>query len=522
VEAVCNADGTLQAVLESLASLIDHSLLQQKTDVAGETRFELLRVIREYALERLTESGETEAMRRGHAAYYLALAGQANHHLWRESIATWLDRLDREHDNLRAALDYYISRADGAEPSLQMAGCLWRFWEIRGYFTEGRSWLEKALARRGAALPASRWLSLHGAGNLACDQGEYETAKGYYAESLDLLRELGHQRGIANSLINLGNVALVQGAYEQALAFTEEAFAIHRQLNNQIGIAAALNNLADIALHQSRYGQAKTLSLESLAAYRELGDERGIGWAHRRLGTIAQHRCAYSQAAQYYQESMLALQKLKNQADMVWLLFDLGELARRQGDDQQAEASYRKCLALAKETGDTKAIASSLNSLAILAHRQGDDNQATAWCDQSIAIQREIGDKYGLAESLHNRGNIAQDRQEYAAACRYYQESLTLRQKLKEPRGIAYSLEALAALALAEAPGAVRAVQLFSAATALRKAIGAPLSPFDHIRSEQTLATLRAVLSEEAFATAWVEGQALTLEEVVAYALETA
>src|SRR5262249_17819053 len=157
----------------------------------------------EYALARLAESGETEALRRRHAAYFLALAQEAGNELWRENIAAWLDRLDREHDNLRAALDYYLSRPHWVESSLQMAGSLWRFWEMRNYVTEGRRWLEKALARRAVATPASCWLALHAAGNLAGDMGDYGTARRYYEESLALLRELGHKRGIALSLINL-------------------------------------------------------------------------------------------------------------------------------------------------------------------------------------------------------------------------------------------------------------------------------------------------------------------------------
>lgn len=522
MEAVCNADGALPDVLEGVASLLNQSLLQQEASMQGSPRFGMLRLVREFALELLAESGETEAMRQRHAAYYLALAVQADYHLWHENIASWLDRLDQEHDNLTAALDYYISHPEGAESGLQMAGSLWRFWEMRGHVTEGRSWLEKALARREEVPPANRWLTLHGAGNLAVDLGDYETAKGYYAESLDLLRDLGHQRGVGLSLINLGNLALMQGAWEQATVFTEEALAIHRQLKDSIGIAIALNNLADITLRQGRYDRAETLSLESLAVYRELGDERGIGWALQMLGTIARYRCAYPQAAQFYQESMLAFQKLKNQADRAWLLFDLGELARQQGDNPQAAASYQESLALAQEMVDRRAFASSLNSLAILAHEQGGDDQAATWCDRSIAIQRQIHNQYGLAESLHNRGNIAYDRQEYAVARTHYQESLSIRQRLKELRGVAYSLEALAALTLAETSDTERAVRLCSAAAALRETIEASLPPVDRIRSEKTLTALHAVLGEDAFATAWIEGQVLTLEQAIAYALAEA
>jgi predicted ATPase len=518
LEAVCNADAALPDVLAAAAALVDQSLLQQEADGQRDPRFSPLRLVRDFALEQLVASGEAETIRQRHADYYLAFVTEAERNLWRADIAIWLDRLDREHDNLRAALDFYIGQPDGALSALQMAGRLWRFWQIRGFFSEGRTWLEKALARRGEAPPNGRWLALHGAGNLACDQGRYDAAAGYYAESLGLLRGLGDARGVANSLINLGQAAFKRGKVAEATVLTKEALALHRGLHNAIGIGVALNNLAEIALLQSRYADAETLAREGLALYHELGDERGIGWALHRLGTVAAYRGDSAQAGQLYRESMLAFEKLKNQADMVWLLFDLGELARQQGDLSQAEAAYQECLAYAEAAGNTQAVAAALNGAANLAHARGDDSRATTWCERAIAIQRELRDTVGLATSLHLRGIIAHDAQDAAAAVTYHRESLTHRQRVNDRRGIAYSLEALAA-AWAHRPSPERAVCLFATATALRAAIGAPLSPVDRTRVVPAVAALRARLGDAAFAAAWAAGDCLPLEQAIADAL---
>ena len=129
-----------------------------------------------------------------------------------------------EHDNLRAALTWYTSQADGVEPALLMAGYLWRFWEMRGHWTEGRRWLDKALARRAEAAPSVRWIPLHGAGNLACTQGEYEQAQVFYEESLTVTRELDHKYGMANSLLNLGYVSSTTETMRRREHFTRKHY----------------------------------------------------------------------------------------------------------------------------------------------------------------------------------------------------------------------------------------------------------------------------------------------------------
>lgn len=531
-ETLCQGDGRLALfVLQGITALIDKSLLKALEPVGDEPRFSMLETICEFGLRALAEEGEAAAIRDAHAAYFFELVQQAEPHFWGADLAQWVNRLEAEIDNLRAALNHYLTQAESAERSLQFAGSLWRFWEIRGYIVEGRAWLERALERRAEVPPSSRWLPLHGAGNLATDQGDYETAQSCYRESLQLLQELlptledpaairSTQRGIANSLTNLGNIALLQGDCEQAMAFSEEALSLHRQLNNQIGMAITINNLATINLYQSRYAQAEALSKESLALYRTLGDERGIGWNLQRLGTIARDRGEYERASTSYQECMALFEKLSNQADRAALLFDLGELARQQGEGEQAEAHYQAGLALAQELGNKKEIANLLDRLGIIACQRGHHPQAATLSEQSLALHREIGNRFGLSEALYDRGQIAMAQGDYSAAARYYTESLPIKSQLGDQRGIVALLKALALIPLAAERSPKRAARLFAAAEKLRRATGIIVPPAEQAREEGALAAIRTALGAEAFASAWATGEKLEIEQAVADARE--
>ncbi|MFQ5794790.1 MAG: BTAD domain-containing putative transcriptional regulator [Candidatus Bipolaricaulia bacterium] len=206
-EAVCIGADNLELkmdILDGLASLVDKNLLRRKEQADGEPRFLILETIREYGLERLEASGESEAIRRTHADYYLALAEQAEPKLEGPDQRMWLDRLEVEHDNLRAALVWFEQNGE-AEAELRLGGALWGFWHMRGYLSEGRRWLEGALAKgEDRDVSASvRAKALHGAGVLTHEQGDYERATVLYEESLDLRRELGDKPGVAILLSNL-------------------------------------------------------------------------------------------------------------------------------------------------------------------------------------------------------------------------------------------------------------------------------------------------------------------------------
>ncbi len=352
-ETVCGADGPGGGdVLEGLTSLMDKSLLRREDGTDAEPRFGMLETIREYGLEHLAESGETEALRRQHAAYYRVLAEQAEPALTGPDQPRWLGRLEREHDNLRAALQWARESRD-ALAGLHLAGTLWRFWYTHGHLTEGRAWLEGFLdASRDAEVPlAVRAKALIGAGVLANMQADYERAAELCEESLSLYRALVDLQGIAVALNVLGNVAVNQGDFERAVNLSEESLALQRQVGQKRGIALALNNLAHVVLQQGDHQRAAALCEESLALARELGESRSIAAA----------------------------------------LTHLADIARDQGSDEQAAAMYAEGLPLLRSIGDHHGVAICLEGVAAAHGALGRQERAARLCGAAAALRDATG-----------------------------------------------------------------------------------------------------------------------------------
>jgi len=310
-EAVCSAPGPSRAsVLDGLAVLTDNNLTRIEDAVdgtgEGEPRVGMLETLRAYGLERLEAAGEAAAVRGRHAAYYLALAEAADLELMGAGQATWLARLDADHDNMRAALDWAGERADdGDEMALQLAGALWRFWWIRGHLAEGRRWMEELLGRSGGSA-AVRARALNGGGNLAWGQGDYARATAWYEESLVFWRQVGDAAGIARALNNLGMVLHEQGDLGGAQARYEESLALHRQRRDldRWSIAATLNNLGRAVHEQGDRARAAALFAESLVLKQEIGDSAGTAATLGNLADVASADGDYLHAATLYRDSV--------------------------------------------------------------------------------------------------------------------------------------------------------------------------------------------------------------------------
>jgi predicted ATPase/class 3 adenylate cyclase len=335
------------SILDGLASLVDKSLLRQEEGVGGETRFVMLETIREFALEQLQASAEAEAIRQRHAGYFLLLAEQAEPELTGPLQTAWFERLESEHDNMRAALQWALGR-EAAGVALGLAGALWRFWYIHGHLSDGRRWLESALALvdstldDNALLPgrarvrASRleaWAkALTGAGVVAWVQGDYRRAHVYYADALSLFRELKDRAGIAQTLNNKGMVALHQERYGQAKLYYQASLTLFRELNHTWGIANTLGNLGMVAQLQGDDAQAQRVYMESLALRRKLGDRRGIAMMLNNLGEVTLNQGDTPQSYGFYIESLALCRELQDKEGAAYCLEGLAAVAaaRRQ------------------------------------------------------------------------------------------------------------------------------------------------------------------------------------------------
>jgi tetratricopeptide (TPR) repeat protein len=302
-EAVSNHAGELGIdSFDTLVSLVDRSLVREEEGVDGEPRFSMLETLREYALERLHASGEGEELRRRHAQYFLGLAEAAKPEMRGSEQAFWLRREQEEHDNLRAALTWASSRGEG-EHVLRLAVSLFDFWCIRGYLSEGRSWLEKALAAPVAGTLALRAEALQGVGDIALTQGDYDQAQVFGERGLLAARQSGDMRCVAKSLHDLGEVAVGKGEYERARALYEESAAIARELGEKP--ASTIANLADLALAVGDYERAAVHAAEALALQREGKNKQGTAISLFNLASAHLQCGRHTEAAPLLRETIL-------------------------------------------------------------------------------------------------------------------------------------------------------------------------------------------------------------------------
>jgi predicted ATPase/transcriptional regulator with XRE-family HTH domain len=385
-------------VLDLLVGLVDKSLvLVEERD--GEARYRLLETLREYAQERLAESGQADDLREAHAVFFLALAEQRAATDWNGHDVRYLDQLEVEHENLRAALQWFADRGD-AERGLRLSSALGIFWFIRGYFTEGQRWLDYHLGRSDRVSTVIRATALEVAGRLAFGRADLEVAATYARESVATWRRLGDRRRFADVLHLLGQIARNQCSYPDALAALEESLQINQEYDDQFFIAEDLFQLGLIARQRSELARARSLLNRALTIQSALGHPRPVGITLFHLGLVAEEQGDYSREQSLYEQSVGFLQQVKDRRELAFLLDGFASLS--------------------------------------------------------------------VARSQYRRGAV-----------------------------------------------------LSGAATALRQQIGSAVPPPMQPRVDRTLRLARDGLGEAAFAQALAEGQAMTLEEAIAYALES-
>ncbi len=338
VEAVCG-DGL--DVLAGLESLVDKSLMRLSSGLGDTPRFAMLETIREYAVERATERGETDGLRRAHAELFAGLVAQANPLLMASGKRQWLDRLELEHDNLRAALVWAIEQRE-AETALRMSAGLWRFWQMRGYLVEGAGRVEDALALPKAKdHPEARAAAAEAAAGLAYWIGDTLAARRHYEEAIDLYRGLKNRAGEAENLYGLSftyaiPAGLAESDYAKARQGAAAALAIFREIGDRSGTGRALWALTNTEFAADDLERGYGHSMEALEIFREVDDAFGLAWTLYTLGLIDLLQGKPTEARNRLDEALRIFVEAADVTGYVLVLDAYAALAERAGDNERA------------------------------------------------------------------------------------------------------------------------------------------------------------------------------------------
>jgi predicted ATPase/class 3 adenylate cyclase/Tfp pilus assembly protein PilF len=451
-------------VLDLLNSLVEKSLVQ--FDEPEEGRYRLLETIRQYGSERLAESQEEEAVRERHRKHFLRLAEAAETQLQGPRLGEWLTRLEREHDNLRAALDQCEEAASGIEDGLCMAAALQRFWAFRGHHRESRERLTRALARAEGAPPTrARASALHALAFTLRDAGEHAAARALREEALSLCRALGDRRGealaiggladlarvevdldrsqelaaaflaqsrelgdrygVASALLGLGEIALARGDRQMARSLLEQSLEAHREVGDPNAIATVLCNLGGLERGEGNFGRAGALLEEALAIAREIGLKWAIWFSLQELGRLTARQGDLTRAREYLEQATAAARESTplNHALALW---DLGRVLIRLGEYPAARACLQEGLDRAPPEGDRWLIAGILSSFGTLLLAQGELAAARLRLEEALPLAREAGEPTILAETLRELGRALGAQGERERARNLLEESLAL------------------------------------------------------------------------------------------------
>lgn len=481
-ESIFSRTVTEKSVPDLIASLLDKSLLQRTLDERGEPRFDMLVTIQQSALERLRSMGEESEVRNWHLAYFLDLAEQADKEIHRPDQVEWIDRVESEHDNLRAALDWCVSEQN-TQAALRLLGALSWLWFVRDHFSEIRSWFDKIRTLPEiTAHPALYARLLNHIGHQSWLLGDFREARSVLNESQAIWLKLGvdGERGLAEALDFLGMVARSsEGDNNTAQSLFEQSLELYQKHGDQWGMAFVLFNLGLVA-GEWHDDDALALSLfkQSLELFRQLGDVWGVARSSQRLGELFLKQGKYEKARFFLSQHLMIDEGLHFKQGTVVALDNLGNLYRHQGDYERAEQFYEK----------------------------------------SLVMCREYGLKADRSMNLYCLGMVELHRSNYPTAIQYFIDYFNLARMIYEKISACDFFTGLAAVA-AGTNQPERAARLCGAARALFETTDYRIPPFDRAEFDRYIQIAREQLGEATFEAIATEGHALTLEQAIEYAV---
>jgi predicted ATPase len=407
VEAVCNPDGKLD-ILESLTSLINNSLLRQEDTADGEPRLGMLETIRSYALEQLSATGELVALREGHARYYgnVIINDVGFLGLYTANALHWLNWIEREHDNIRAALTWNLASPQGVEPGAQMVNVLFWFWYRRGYTIELSLWTDRLLAAPSMQAPSPlRVMALFASGSSAMWQGKQDIALEKVQESLAIVQQIENKEFLAFMLLGNAVVLINMGRDSEAQPMLDQAQVLFKEMQIAPFHAVSLVHLGNAELGLGNHEQARVYHEEALAEARLIDENWLISFALNNLGEVARTQGQFDLARKYYEECVMLLQDTGDKGDMARFVHTLGYITQHEEDFELAESQFRKSLKMFRRLGNRRGIAECLAGLAGLKAQQGQTEWGATLFSAAESLLKVTGGAWWPADRVEVERN---------------------------------------------------------------------------------------------------------------------
>jgi predicted ATPase/DNA-binding CsgD family transcriptional regulator len=524
VEVLCGAratEGEPEHILDIVVSLLDKSLFQQTEQDTEEPRLRMLETIREFGLECLHDTGEIEECRKAHALYFLTLAETAESNLKGARQVEWLRRLETEQGNIRAALGWLIEHGV-ADLSLRFTGALWRFWFMRGYFGEGRQWLQAALELMPRSEESSeRAKALCGLGWINSFIGDIHAARIALEESATIFRKLGDKAGQAEAQSELAEGVYLRDDPKAAGRLFEDSLELAREANDPWILSMLLRTLGLFIYERDHANLERGVSLleESISISREVGDKVGLMRALERSVLTATWQGDVERAALLAKENLSLVYEMDSRTDSLEILNHVAVATLFQGEAARAEALLYECIALVQEelaetTHGKNHAARALLTLGEISLHRGEVEQAVSMLVKSLSLLRDGPIDDDITRALASLGEARRRQGDLVQARQFCSEGLALSRAREYRIGIGRNLMGLARIAVDERH-LTPAARLYGSAS-LWLSPGTELDPFARREYELVLESLRRQLGEKVFSAAWTQGQVLTLGQVLA------
>ena len=507
------------SALDVITRFVDKSLVVVDRLSNGEIRYRLLETVREYCREKLQAAGEESMIRERHFRCYLAFAEESENGLRGKDQVEWMKRLEREHENLRAAMESALGDQSpvSAQSGLRLAISLLYFWFLRGYHDESRDWLKRFIQLPHQPRRTPEYAhALSRSGHWATDAKE---AYRLFDESISLSYALENETAIAAAHFSRASYGWLEDDPSAGRLHFDKSIESYRKVGDHWNVARKLAEFGEFA--QVRLNDriaAWNAFEESLQLARELEDARGVAFALIRLGDLAIEQNKLEEANQFCSEGLIVAGELNDQESMAWGINDLGVIAICEGKLDEAEHLCAESLALSQEWGGGWHTIIRRYWLARVVVYQGDDARAIGLIEENIAESQQHNFDWGRAASLQGLGDAALRRRDLEPARSYHTEAITILHTGNYLYSLAYSLDSFASLALARNQLA-RALTLLFAADGLRESIHTALLPPETKEREQLITAIKEKINPDLITSLTAQGRAMTLNKAVEYAL---